>query len=86
MTHYTWDPDTMKVMSQNDFCRFIALSYLRLRLIQDHASGLLRTTVKRDASQMSTYSEGPHTCLTGGSHRGEGSLVGRAAGSAPRRL
>ena len=53
MTRYSWDPDTTKVMSQNDFCRFIALSYLRLRLIQDHASGLLRTTVKRDASQMS---------------------------------
>ena len=32
----------------------MAFTYLRLRLIQDHASGLLRTTVKRDAAQMST--------------------------------
>ena len=48
MTTYTYD------VTQKDFCRFLGLTYLRLRLAEDHAAGRLRSTTKRSAADMDT--------------------------------
>ena len=51
MTTYTYEPGKTHIMTQKDFCRFLGLSYLRLRMVQDFADGHL---AKRAAAAMET--------------------------------
>ena len=52
MTTYTYDAGNTVIMKQQDFCRFLGLTYLRLRLVEDHAEGKLRGAIKRSAASM----------------------------------
>ena len=54
MTTYTYEAGVTQIMTQKDFCRFLGLTYLRLRLAEDHAAGRLRSTAKRSAADMDT--------------------------------
>ena len=54
MTTYTYEAGVTQIMMQKDFCRFLGLTYLRLRLAEDHAAGKLRSTAKRSAADMDT--------------------------------
>ena len=54
MTTYTYEAGVTQIMTQKDFCRFLGLTYLRLRLAEDHAAGRLRSTTKRSAADMDT--------------------------------
>ena len=54
MTTYTYEAGVTQIMTQKDFCRFLGLTYLRLRLAKDHVVGKLRSATKRSASAMDT--------------------------------
>ena len=54
MTTYTYEAGATQIMTQKDFCRFLGLTYLRLRLVEDYAEGRLRSATKRSASAMET--------------------------------
>ncbi len=40
MTIYEYEAQKTNIMTQADFCRFVALTYIRLRLLDDFHQGL----------------------------------------------
>ena len=54
MTTYSYEAGVTQIMTQQDFCRFLDLTFLRLRLVEDYAEGRLRGATKRSASAMET--------------------------------